>query len=107
MPWTQTWFIDKGLVAQAPCKPEHIRNESHPPLSLAFFCPKCGDVWARRIIEPATRWNVLTHECAKHPAPRYCEPAGSIWIDYNTEFLKNLPKEVLMYELNLRLELDT
>lgn len=104
MNWTQTWFIDGKCLGQAPCTAEHIRTELPPPRSLAFFCPVCGDVWARRIIEPATRWNVLTRECKKHIAPRYCEPEGSVWIDYDRDFLKNLPKEVLLYELNLRLE---
>lgn len=106
MNWTQTWFLDGKCIGQAPCKAEHVRNEMHPPLSLAFFCPVCGDVWARRMIEPATRWNVLTRECKKHPSPRYCEPQGSVWIEYDKDFLDNLPKNILQYETLLRLESD-
>lgn len=104
MSWTQTWFIDKQMYPPVECLRERIHNEHPPPLSLAFFCPQCGDIWARRVITPATPWNVLTRECRKHKAPRYCEPEGSVWIAYNTEYVKNLPKSVLRYETLLRLE---
>lgn len=106
MSYTQTWFLAGKLIAHAPCKPEHMRSELHPPYAFAFFCPVCGDVWARRAIMPETRWNVLTHECPKHPSPRYCEPEGSVWLNYNADFLGNLPKEVLQYEALLRMEHD-
>lgn len=104
MSWTQTWIIDGKMLAQSPGAPEHIRAELHPPLSLAFFCPQCGEVWARRIISPGTRWNAITHECPKHRSPRYCEPEGSIWMNYNKDYLEHLPLEVLRYETLLRLE---
>ncbi len=106
MSFSQTWIIQGKMLTPTPCTWEHMRTDLAPPRSLAFFCPHCGEVWARRIISPETRWNVLTHECPKHPAPRYCEPAGSIWINANEDFVKNLPLEVLKYETLLRLELD-
>lgn len=104
MTWTQTWIINSKMLGQTPCKAEHVHSELHPPVSLAFFCPQCGEVWARRIITPSIRWNVLTRECNKHQAPRYCEPGGSIWINYNGDYTYNLPKPVLRYETLLRLE---
>jgi hypothetical protein len=106
MSWTQTWIIDGKLIAQAPCPQEHSHAELHPPESLGYFCPQCGELWARRIINPSTRWHVLTRECPKHQAPRYCEPGGSVWRNLNPGFLQNLPKAVLKRETLLRLEQD-
>lgn len=106
MSWTQTWMIDGKLVCQAPISVEFSHAQPHAPYSYAYFCPQCGELWARRIISPATRWNVLTHECPKHEAPRYCEPAGSIWKQLDPDFLNHLPKEILRREALLRLELD-
>ena len=106
MSFTQTWMIDGKLVCQAPIGLEYIHAQAHPPYSYAYFCPQCGELWARRIISPATRWVTLTHECIRHEAPRYCEPGGSIWKNLDTDFLKHLPKEILRREALLRLELD-
>ena len=39
--------------------------------SIAFFCPKCGEVWGRVIINP-TKHHVLTRGCAR------CVP---VWLD--------------------------
>lgn len=106
MAFLQTWIIAGNVISQAPCASEHIRAEVHPPYSLAFFCPKCGEVWARRVITPNTNWNAITHECPKHQSPRSAEPGGSVWINYNSDFINNLPREVLRYETLLRLEKD-
>lgn len=64
------YFLGNKHLGSCPNPPTHDPRllYSH---SIAFFCPKCGEVWGRVIIDP-TKHHVLTRGCAR------CGPA---WID--------------------------
>ena len=108
MSWIQTWMIGSRVVCQAPCGVEDLGVQGiQPPESKVFFCPLCGDIYARRIITPNTHWHLTTHPCAKHTVSNVREPGGSIWVQYwEPDYLKHLPKEILHYEALLRIGLD-
>ena len=39
-----------------------------PPSSLGFFCPGCGELWARVLVEGSEAdWAVRIIPCARHP----------------------------------------
>jgi predicted RNA-binding Zn-ribbon protein involved in translation (DUF1610 family) len=99
MPHTQTWMIDGKLFAPAPIRFEHTHGQLHSPRSYAFACPHCGEVWARRIITPDTRWFFWTAPCRKCAARNDNSLAipGSIYV-VDAEFLDNLPLAVLQSE---------
>ena len=106
MAHTQVWFIGGKLVATGECGPERVHDQFHAPYSLAYFCPTCGEVWARRCITPATQWFVYTIPCEKcnQRLPYQLFLPGSVYPDYSDEsFLNNLPFAVLKHEAELRL----
>ena len=81
-----------GSVIPGPCG----RN-------LAFFCPSCGEVWARVVDSSASGWHSVTRGCAQHPRSGADDSAGSFihpWIQHG---LPELPDAVLEYEMQLRL----
>lgn len=103
-PSTQTWVINGEDLGSSPCSLEFTASISHPPRSLAFACPVCGEVWARRIISPATRWFFWSICCSACHAsnPNALSIPGSIWLSWDREYLLNLPVSVLKAEvLNL------
>lgn len=52
--------------------------------SWLLVCPKCGEPWARIVVEGADHWNVLVRECDRHPHKGASHhPAGSILYSLN------------------------
>lgn len=80
--------------------------------SNAWFCPTCGEVWARAILEDVGTGNthpyrVTMHGCSKHPSNNVQTPPGSVmtWFD---ELLPYLPPAMVEYEFNILMKyLDT
>lgn len=77
------------------------------PGSNAWFCPLCGDVWARACVEGAT-FTTITAVCRKHPAtsngPYDRRFPGTLWKPYLGRLLEAFPEEVLQRELSLHLD---
>ncbi len=65
--------------------------------SLAFFCPQCGEIWAR--IEAADK--SLPWYAAHQPCPRH--GTGSLWHSYDIGRYPILPRTLLERELELAL----
>lgn len=101
--YTQTWFINGQHIATAPAGLESTHNSLHAPRSYAYACPHCGEIWARRIILPKTRWFFWNIPCSKCEAPSFEQSLlpGSIWLFGDQLFLLTLPREVLKYEAEL------
>jgi hypothetical protein len=57
---TALYFLHNKLLAQAtfPC--------DFTPHSLAYFCPTCGEVWGRIMIDGGKYWSVEHVACEKH-----------------------------------------
>lgn len=79
------------------------------PKSLAFFCPECGEVWARALVDGVT-FSIEYARCAKHPHPDLASPVGfpthfpgSLWKDHQHQFTNALPPEVLQREFLIHL----
>lgn len=69
--------------------------------SEALFCPTCGEVWGRVVEALATSWHCTIRPCHKHGPG--LDSAGSFiapWRNTTDE----LPSEVLLYEVQLRLQ---
>lgn len=103
---TQTWWVEGRILGSAPIAKERTCNEIHRPQSYAFCCPCCGEVWARRIISPPTKWFFWTGACRKcaDRNPNRLHTPGSIWQAWSPEYLANLPDFMLRYEARNCLE---
>lgn len=57
---TALYFIHGKLHGQStfPC--------NFTPHSLAYFCPTCGEIWARIVIAEESYWSVEHVTCKKH-----------------------------------------
>lgn len=76
-----------------------------PPLSVMFYCPKCGDVWAKcEVIADDKRqsWQSYARVCRKCPMhPMSDVPAGSMYFGWDKGFNEALPKELVEREFNI------
>lgn len=52
------YFVGNSLLDEAVIKDDFAVD------SLAYFCPVCGDIWAR--IVASHRWHILTWCCINH-----------------------------------------
>ena len=93
--YTQTWFLQGKVLGQWPIGLQHTHESLHAPQSYAYCCPVCGDVWARRIISPETRWMFWAVNCPKHPDHSvWRRPPGSLltlWMAYDISMQLPLP----------------
>jgi len=72
-----------------------VRGLVCEPYSHAYFCPCCGEIWARIFIDVEPQhWMVSTMLCAKHGL-------GSIWREWDKEYMDALPIEALKLEFLL------
>jgi len=72
------------------------------PLSYAYFCPTCGEVWARAVCEnrPFFVWTV---GCRKHQQYNFLI-AGSLMLPLEPDFNAILPLDVLKWELERHID---
>lgn len=94
----QQWNIDGRNFPPTSISLTFSHAQAHPPYQLAYICPVCGTVWARRYIVPQTKWLAISRACGKCPGELFIRP-GSILQSWDREFFLSLPKEVLAHEL--------
>ena len=101
MAHTQTVLIDNKLcgVGVRDLDPAAL---SSTPLSYAYFCPVCAEIWARCVLDGA-EFQVWTRGCSKHSLYNGSHP-GSLWLSWDPHFSFSLPREALLRELTLLLQ---
>ena len=104
--YTQTWFVQGKVLGQWPIGLQATHAVLHAPISYAYCCPVCGDVWARRIVAPQTKWMFWAIHCPKHPDPPiWRRPPGSLLSEWMlNDFSMDFPKELYAREALLHLE---
>lgn len=101
----QFWQIENENFGPDNIGLEFAHAQPHRPFNIAFFCPFCGDIWARRIVPDGDpQWTLWTRPCAKHPNSISRGISGSVWQDYDTEYLNHMPLELLRREFLLYME---
>ena len=106
MSYRQIFLDGRGnFLAESTIESQFIHADLAEPLSGAYICQWCGDVWARQIVtRPSgsmTQWQFFRHPCSKC-APRcthYLSFPGSIWRSWDKAFLESLPVEILRREV--------
>ena len=101
----QLWIINDDHLGPYPIGLERSHAELHRPMNVAFFCPLCGDIWARRVVEGGDpQWVLWNRLCKRHPSSISRGCSGSVWQNYDTEYLTNMPLDLLRREFLLHME---
>jgi hypothetical protein len=101
---TQSFFVGDEFLGESPRGLQHRTNAY--PLSIAFFCPSCGDIWARCPVEgsPRSRWRVAFSACERCDRIDILNLPGSLWLPLDTDFQNALPHAALLREFHLALK---
>lgn len=79
-----------------------LNQHGLPRPSYAYFCPHCGEIWARFVSQYSKPWVVITSGCDRCGIPHlFSEPAGSIRLLYDPNFDNSLPLDLLEREVLL------
>lgn len=98
----QTFFVEGKYLGQA-MRPLVLHMGAYaPPLSFAYFCPVCAELWARCPVA-GSEWMVWTRPCRKHP-PQYSSIPGSLWLPWEKSFNDAFTPELLAWELDRHLD---
>ena len=92
------YFLGSRLLAQSQLLPKWSDTEP-ASASLALFCPTCGEVWGRVIVD-GSQWHPVNRGCRAHPP---CNDVGGTFIAPWRSTFAELPPEVLRYEAMIRL----
>jgi len=115
-PFRQLFFVDGKFLGETE-RDWWKRRRPHVvgPCSYLFFCPACGEVWAKCPVtqvgtgtRQVQQFDSVRHLCRKcwlpHADDRWQIP-GSLLLDFDEEFVGALPEEVLKRELLLAIDL--
>lgn len=104
MIYVQTLEIRGQYIASWTRKAVIYGSVTQPPFGYAFFCPNCCDIWAKAPVTGA-RTRVLTEPCDSHPHRVSYDPSGSVYVSWDDDYCRDLPKKVLDIELKLHLNM--
>jgi len=100
----QSFFVEGRYLGSCPRPPINTSDLMlRQPLSLAWFCPVCAEVWARAVI-PGRNFFCYHVACSKHQYDGGGIP-GSLWVGLSMEpdMLQAIEGDVLKRELELHL----
>lgn len=100
-PFQQHFFIEGKHFGTAARSRVWVHGELQAPRSLAYFCPKCAEIWARCPVVGEWSnpdWAVLSMHCKKHNEPTW-QVSGSLSINWDKEYVDAFPEAVLQWEL--------
>ena len=106
----QLFFIGNKLLGETSRQLVYVHGELQCPASYLWFCPYCGEVYARApVMLPGnegkvSKWQALCHACPRCDAPRYHSlesVPGSLWLSWDEDYLAALPNPVLQREAAL------
>jgi hypothetical protein len=81
-----------------------VQGELAPPVSVAYFCPSCGEVWARAAIDNRP-FMVHVMPCNRHPQQDFgLRVPGALTLPWDAEYSNSFPQEVAAWEFMRHLE---
>ncbi len=98
------FFIDGQYLGTGPAADYAFRDErARKPWATAYFCPICGEVWARIAID-GQQYHVYSLPCIKHIPKWEFTVYGSVWMDNERQLTDSFPPAVLARELDIHLK---
>ena len=91
----QHFFVHGRYLGERPIPPFKTSQTFGPmeTQNWVYFCRKCGDIWARFLIDTATETNLAQHYCAKHGDGRLEGHSRFEW--WETEFASDWPLDAM------------
>ena len=98
------------LEVTLPKRTRFVKEEVQHVRSVLYFCPVCGELWARLRRPAPAKWQSHLLECVSHGAGACFRVPGSVITDWPDCPLDELPLDALLQELiihcNWALELE-
>ena len=104
MKYTQTFFIENRYLGCRERIHEVIHAEKVAPSSQLWFCPSCGEVWARipsiSLFDSTSPWQSFRRSCRKcgENQEESFEIPGSILLLWEFDLIDTLPEDVVRWE---------
>ena len=105
MSLVRQYWIGGRYIGAGPAERERIHEGLYVPRSYAYFCPSCGDVWARVIVldgEVSQKFFAWVAPCPKHELDGV-GVSGSLLLPLNHTFNVSLPDEMIQWEFEQHL----
>jgi hypothetical protein len=102
---TRHFFIRDQYLGQAPAHLAHVFNEVHISTGKAFFCPICSETWALAPVEGQETF-VEHLPCEKHEPTASRPTPGCLYLPWDEDWNKSLPKEILARDFLLMYQLQ-
>lgn len=109
--YEQSIFIGSTFLGSFVRPAMLVHAERQPPYSYAYFCPTCGEVWARcptKILggSAENKWQIQGGHCQLHPGPSPFTVAGSLLLSWEPEFSQLLLScpDVVKWEFDRHME---
>lgn len=106
----QHFFIDSRFMGSVVRPAMIVHAERQPPYSVAYFCPHCGEVWARAVTTNGNgqvqKWEIGGGHCRLHPGPSPYTVPGSLLLAWEPEYnalLLSCP-DVVKWEFDRHME---
>ena len=96
--YLRSFFIGEHCLGEAQYNADPTCSTYQATESVAYFCPGCGEVWARVILsgtevgKAARLWQVYQRTCGKCPTAHPQDLPGSLILASTMEILEELPK---------------
>ena len=107
---TQHFFVHNQYLGSCETSLTLIHGQAFRRGAYAWFCPECGDIWARAPIAGQT-FTVVYERCVKHPFSDMTSATGfptttpgSLLKAYIPGLLEDLPELALKREFLLHLD---
>ena len=108
-PYTQHFFVQGKYLGAALRGKVFVHADLQAPCSYLFYCPCCGDAWARCPVEHNATQAISTFQawarvCPKHRQSSIDVP-GSLWMNWEADFTAAFPEEVVRWEFQRHMAL--
>lgn len=104
--YEQSIWVDGKFLGSFVRPPMIVHAERQPPRSLAYFCPHCGQIWARAIVEGCMQWEIGGGYCKEHAGPSPFTVPGSLLLSWEQEYsslLLSCP-DIVRWEMERHIE---
>src|SRR5688572_25751592 len=87
-------FIEGSkLLGNSTWPVQYSHEQAHTPYSMAYFCRRCGDIWARILVhDSSTDWFIINSACRKHAVSMF--DGGTFFSIFIQEDF-DIPKHIL------------
>ncbi len=106
MSYLRHFVVEGKFFGTVACEKELCHSEYHPPRSIAYFCPKCAEVWARCPVEGTPNdndWEVTSRVCRKHKESHWHTP-GILDLPWKPGYFEGFPDPAVRWEFQRELE---